>query len=246
MFTSFRSHRVFAFSALLALASGLLVAGCNLLDDSSAPTAPQTATLRAEQVGQCFATSEAPTEWAYSYTPGQAVFCVSVPEPGAYLLRYTVNGGTFEVVFEVSAAKRVYIGLLSNADALTAVSLQRGTLSDDAAPMEGDYGDIRFYAIPGSGVATGSVIADLSKPFALSNNGKSCLVIIPTPEPVPVTVTAAPCTPEAAVQACSDAEWDWNGSGDCSKKGNLSCPAGYGCWERYFDGSNTECGTIID
>ena len=41
MFTSFRSHRLFTFSALLALASGLLIAGCNQ-DDSSAPTAPQS------------------------------------------------------------------------------------------------------------------------------------------------------------------------------------------------------------
>ena len=130
---------------------GGLVAGCQLFDSQSSPTVPQQS-VSTEQVGQCFATSEAPTEWAYSYTPGEAVFCVSVPEAGAYLLRYVVNGGTHEVVFEISAAKRVYIGLLSNADELTAVSLQRGTLRDGATPLEGDRGDIRFYALPGSGV----------------------------------------------------------------------------------------------
>ena len=199
MFTSFRSHRVFAFSALLALASGLFVAGCNVLDDASVPTAPQTAALRAEQVGQCFATSEAPTAWAYSYTPGDAVFCVSVPEPGAYLLHYTVNGGTFEVVFEVSAAKRVYIGLLSNDDELTAVSIQRGTLSDDATPMEGDRGDIRFYALPGSGIGASSVLTTTESPVELGNNGAACQVIIPTPTPTPAPVD--PCLPGSIIGA---------------------------------------------
>ena len=191
MFTTSSSRRVFAFCAMTAFASGLLAAGCNMLNESSTPTAPQTATLRAEQVIQCFATSEAPTEWAYSYTPGEAVFCVSVPEPGAYLLRYVVNGATYEVVFEISAAKRVYIGLASNDAELTAVSLQRGTLVEGATPLEGDRGDINFYAIPGSGVASGSVIADLSKAFALSNNGAPCLVIIPTPAPVTAPAPAA-------------------------------------------------------
>ena len=191
MFTTSSSRRVFAFCAMTAFASGLLAAGCNMLNESSTPTAPQTATLRAEQVIQCFATSEAPTEWAYSYTPGEAVFCVSVPEAGAYLLRYVVNGATYEVVFEISAAKRVYIGLASNDAELTAVSLQRGTLVEGATPLEGDRGDINFYAIPGSGVASGSVIADLSKAFALSNNGAPCLVIIPTPAPVTAPAPAA-------------------------------------------------------
>ena len=195
MFTTLNSRRVFAFCAMMALASGLLAAGCNMFDDSSTPTAPQSAALRAEQAGQCFATSEAPTEWAYSYTPGEAVFCVSVPEPGAYLLRYVVNGATYEVVFEISAAKRVYIGLASNDAELTSVTLQRGTLIEGATPLEGDRGDINFYAIPGSGVATGSVIADLSEALALSNNGAPCLVIIPTPAPAPVAPSAptGPC-----------------------------------------------------
>ena len=191
MFTTSSSRRVFAFCAMTAFASGLLAAGCNMLNESSTPTAPQTATLRAEQVIQCFATSEAPTEWAYSYTPGEAVFCVSVPEAGAYLLRYVVNGATYEVVFEISAAKRVYIGLASNDAELTSVTLQRGTLIEGATPLEGDRGDINFYAIPGSGVASGSVIADLSKAFALSNNGAPCLVIIPTPAPVTAPAPAA-------------------------------------------------------
>ena len=171
---------------------GGLVAGCQLFDSQSSPTVPQQS-VSTEQVGQCFATSEAPTEWAYSYTPGEAVFCVSVPEAGAYLLRYVVNGGTHEVVFEISAAKRVYIGLLSNADELTAVSLQRGTLRDGATPLEGDRGDIRFYALPGSGVASGSVLSGLSKAFALSNNGAPCLVIIPQPTPVTTTATSTGC-----------------------------------------------------
>ena len=208
------SHRLFAFCAVMAFASGLLVAGCNMFDDSSTPTAPQSAALRAEQVGQCFATSEAPTEWAYSHTPGDAVFCVSVPEAGAYLLRYVVNGATYEVVFEISAAKRVYIGLLSNADELTAVSLQRGTLVEGATPMDGDRGGINFYAIPGSGVATGSVIADLSNAFALSNNGAPCLVIIPTPEPV------APATPSCVLTGCMPV------GGSCCKYSSTftSCP----------------------
>ena len=191
MFTTSSSRRVFAFCAMTAFASGLLAAGCNMLNESSTPTAPQTATLRAEQVIQCFATSEAPTEWAYSYTPGEAVFCVSVPEAGAYLLRYVVNGATYEVVFEISAAKRVYIGLASNDAELTSVTLQRGTLIEGATPLEGDRGDINFYAIPGSGVASGSVIADLSNAFALSNNGAPCLVIIPTPAPVTAPAPAA-------------------------------------------------------
>ena len=191
MFTTSSSRRVFAFCAMTAFASGLLAAGCNMLNESSTPTAPQTATLRAEQVIQCFATSEAPTEWAYSYTPGEAVFCVSVPEAGAYLLRYVVNGATYEVVFEISAAKRVYIGLASNDAELTSVTLQRGTLIEGATPLEGDRGDINFYAIPGSGVASGSVIADLSEAFALSNNGAPCLVIIPTPAPVTAPAPAA-------------------------------------------------------
>lgn len=160
--------------------AGLLTASlisCNFWrDDTSSPTSPGDGS--AEQYGQFFATRDATDVFEWNYEDGAEVFCVSFPEPGDYLLTYQTETGIWHIVLRTTNPAYTYIGLLPG-NILSSVTLERGTIAADAAPLIID-GDVERYATSEAPAVWWGTVFTAEEEIPMERGQGECRVIINT------------------------------------------------------------------
>ncbi len=122
--------------------------GCEFWGDKSGNSSTAPSVKNAEQIVNCYV-SRGISDQIGVYK-GTGFFQLNVPA-GDYLLTYTTNLGTFEIVFRATTTALLNIGIQPG-DELQEAYLQKGTIVDTAGEV-GTFGPVIVYAQPGSGTA---------------------------------------------------------------------------------------------
>ena len=159
------------------VAIGLI--GCHFWkENAQSPTAP-VKTISARNMANFYASRDvsAVFEWSRGEHGGE-VFCVNIPQIGEYALSYATLYGTFHIVFRVDQPVYLYIGL-SEHDAVNAVTLQRGVISETAAPLLVDQ-DVTRYATPHIPEVVWTSVFTPEQPINLPEGQGECRVMVNT------------------------------------------------------------------
>ena len=159
------------------VAIGLI--GCHFWkENAQSPTAP-VKTISARNMANFYASRDvsAVFEWSRGEHGGE-VFCVNIPQIGEYALSYATLYGTFHIVFRADQPVYLYIGL-SEHDAVNAVTLQRGVISETAAPLSVDQ-DVTRYATPHIPEVAWTSVFTPEQPINLPEGQGECRVMVNT------------------------------------------------------------------
>lgn len=159
------------------VAIGLI--GCHFWkENAQSPTAP-VETISARDMANFYASRDvsAVFEWNRGEHGGE-VFCVNIPQIGEYALSYATLYGTFHIVFRADQPVYLYIGLAEH-DAVSAVTLQRGVISETAAPLSVDQ-DVTRYATPHIPEVAWTSVFTPEQPINLPEGQGECRVMVNT------------------------------------------------------------------
>ena len=157
----------------------IVLLGCFFLKENvQLPTAP-VETISARDMANFYTSRDvsAAFEWNRG-EHGSEVFCVNIPQIGEYALSYTTLYGTFHIVFRANLPAYLYIGLLEN-DVVSAVTLQRGMISETAAPLLVDQ-DVTRYATPHIPEVVWTSVFTPEQPINLPEGQGECRVMVNT------------------------------------------------------------------
>jgi hypothetical protein len=116
------------------------IAGCGFLGDDNNPTAPGG--LPSQHANFFVSGGIFPEIGIYS---GNEFFMVNVLM-GDWLLMYTTNWGTFNIVFRATEATLLTVGLVPD-DEVEEASIQKGTIADTAEAVQED-GAVTLFSLP--------------------------------------------------------------------------------------------------
>ena len=159
------------------LAIGLI--GCHFWkENAQAPTAP-VETISARDMANFYTSRDVSAAFEWNHREdGRDVFCVNIPQIGEYVLSYTTLLGTFHIVFRADQPAYLYIGILEN-DVVSAVTLERGVISETAVPLLVDQ-DVTRYATPHIPEVVWTSVFTPEQPINLPEGQGECRMMVNT------------------------------------------------------------------